>query len=332
MAVFTPLTLNDAQHVLRAYGLSEAREVIGIAEGSVNSNFFVRTDEQTYFVRLYEEQSTQGVTYEWALMDHLGRRGLAVPRRIVGTSADMHHRVLQVAGKPVGVFECAEGESVCQSMVTEQRAAEVGRFLGAAHMAGLEFAASPQTGRFTPVHMHRRIESIREQMSSRTRDEVLAQDVRTLEQALVAVQDAMDDDRLPRGVIHADLFRDNVRWQGDSISAVIDWESSSQGPLAYDLMVTLLAWCYGDDFEWGCAQAMAQAYHQKRALTPHEQRCLRSVASYAAIRFGITRITDFHLRQSVGERTHKSYKRFMSRLAALQAMSDAQFAQRLGFL
>ncbi|MFW5920738.1 MAG: phosphotransferase, partial [Polyangiales bacterium] len=139
----------------------------------------------------------------------------------------------------------------------------------------------------------------------------------------------------PQGVIHGDLFRDNVRWaakegrEDDRIVALIDWESASHGAFVYDLMVCVLSWCYGDRFEWNLARAMARAYDAERGLTEPERGALRVAGLAAAVRFTTTRITDFHLREGIGDRVVKDYRRFLARIDALSAMTSDELATRL---
>ncbi|MDQ3036243.1 MAG: phosphotransferase, partial [Myxococcota bacterium] len=135
---------------------------------------------------------------------------------------------------------------------------------------------------------------------------------------------------LPRGVIHGDLFRDNVRWEGDEIVCALDWESASDGVLAYDLAVALLAWCFGDTMRWELARALASGYAAERPLGAAERAALHTVLRGACARFASTRITDFELRPAIGERVHKDYRRFLARLDAIEAETPSTLLERLG--
>lgn len=320
MAVFTPLSLEDAQRLADAHHLGQAHHVEPIPAGSVNSNFFLDTDHGRFFARIYEEQEHEGVAYEWALLDHLAARDLPVPRRVPGPAPGQ----VRVAGKPTGLFEQVTGRESCQSAVTPERAAAVGAGLARCHVATADFGWRRE-GRFGPADIRRRLDGV---LASTHRPDLLS--------AAARLQEALDEthavwpSELPTGVIHGDLFRDNVRWDGDRIVALIDWESASDGPYAFDLMVCVLAWCYGDDFDWGLARSLVHGYTATRPLTDGERGALRAAGMRAAARFAATRITDFELRSgAVGERTYKDFRRFMARLATLRSMDTEALAERL---
>jgi homoserine kinase type II len=228
---------------------------------------------------------------------------------------------LRVGGKPTAVFELVGGQESCQQAVSHARAAAVGSMLARCHVAAADFGWRRE-GRFGLVDVRRRLDAI--QPGSR---EDLATAVARLRSVVDEVA-AVWPPALPAGVIHGDLFRDNVRWDGDDIVALIDWESASDGPFVFDLMVCVLAWCYGDGLDLPLAGAMAGGYGRVRPLAEAEVRALRLVGMAAAARFATTRITDFELRQgAIGERTHKDYRRFMARLDALAALSEEDLAQ-----
>jgi homoserine kinase type II len=319
MAVFTPLSLDAASRITEAHGLGPSTSITPIPAGSVNSNFFVEGAYGRRFLRIYEEQGTDGVAYEWALLDHLASAGLPVARRVPGTAPGE----VEVSGKPTALFELVFGDELCQRLVTEARAAAMGAFLARLHLAQRSFPIRRE-GRFRRADLRRRLD----EAEAHGRAE-LAEPIARLREAC----DALDRDEpkdLPRGVIHGDLFRDNARYEGDRVVAVIDWESASDGVFAYDLMVTTLAFTYGDAFEWDLARALVRAYDALRPLEEAEWLGLRRVAMGAAARFAITRITDFHLREGVGERVHKDVRRFLARFDALSTLRDEELASLLG--
>jgi homoserine kinase type II len=125
------------------------------------------------------------------------------------------------------------------------------------------------------------------------------------------------DPELPSGVVHGDLFRDNVLWQGDSIAALLDFESAFHGPFVYDLMVTVAAWCYGDTFDLGLVTALVEGYTSARPLTSAERRAVPVEGALACLRFATSRITDFELRTREGERPARDFRRFLARLSAI---------------
>jgi len=306
VAIYTPLPIEDADRITRAHGLGPARDLEGIPAGSVNSNFVVTTDSGRVFARIYEEQDVEGVRYEHALLAHLVDARVPVPRVLAGPEPGE----LRVAGKPTALFELVGGEEVCQRMVTPARMERVGRFLATAHAAVASFPIR-RAGRFTRADVRERLEGI----AALERPE-LREAVEVLRETLDAV-DAGWDPSLPSGVVHGDLFRDNVRWTDGEITCVLDWESAADGAFVYDLAVTALAWCYGDHLEQPLVDALLAGYEAARPLTDAERAALPVALQAAAARFTVTRITDYHLREGA-DQVKKDWRRFYDRLLAVR--------------
>ncbi|NOY90999.1 MAG: phosphotransferase [Deltaproteobacteria bacterium] len=320
MAILTPVSLDDAERVTRAHGLGPCLRVTGIEAGSVNSNFFLDTGQGRRFLRLYEEQEAAGVAYEWALLEHLLARGLAVPRRVRGPAPGD----CRVSGKCTALFEIAPGEEHCAAMWTRAHLEQAGRFLGRAHTASAHFGWRRRS-RFGNAGLLKRLDGVAE----RRRPELEAP-LRRLRRHLQSPEQAVLGS-LPRGIVHGDFFRDNLRFEQTKLVCVLDWESAADEPLIMDLVVALLALTYGEDFVWADARALVDGYRDERELSRQEWLALRPVAMQACVRFAITRIQDFHLRAlATGIPATRDFKRFLARLDALEALSDAQLATRLG--
>ncbi|MET0340032.1 MAG: homoserine kinase [Polyangiales bacterium] len=310
MASFTPLAHEDGVRIADAHGLGTLRAVVPIAAGTVNSNYFLETDHGRAFVRLYEQQDIDGVAYEWQLLAHLATRGVPLPRRIEGPAPGE----VRVGGKPVAVFEAVTGEDLCQARVTSERARKVGEALARASLAGADFGVRRE-GRFTFDDIVRLLDVA----SAAGRVELTAPiaRLRALHAALTASAPS-----LPRGVVHGDLFRDNVLWQGEQVVALLDWESASDGIVVYDLAVTLLAWCCGDALDWTLARAMIDGYRTVRELTDAEWDGLSWALRVGCLRFATTRLVDVYLRDTYPP-TYKSFARFLLRLDAIEAHTPA---------
>ncbi|MCA9605547.1 MAG: homoserine kinase [Myxococcales bacterium] len=305
MAIYTELPLGDAERLARAHGLGAALRVVGVPAGSVNSNFLVDTEARRVFVRIYEEQDVDGVALEWALLDHLRAGGLPVPTRVAGPDPGE----IRVAGKPTAVFEVVGGEEVCQRMVDPARARAVGALLARSHAIGASFPHR-RAGRFTRADVRRRLEGVATLDRPELREAVAV---------LFGTLDRLDAEwpsGLPSGVVHGDLFRDNVRWEGDRVTCVLDWESAADDAYVYDLAVTTLAWCYGDGLDQALVTAMRAGHEAERALSPLEVTALPLALQAAATRFTVTRITDYHLRAE-GAQVTKDWRRFYGRLLAV---------------
>jgi homoserine kinase type II len=316
MATFTHLSHSDGTLIAQRHGLGACREVIPVPAGTVNSNYFVETDRGRVFVRLYEQQELDGVAYEWQLLDHLQARGVPVPARIVGPGPGE----LRVGGRPVAVFEVVTGVDLCQRSVTAARVERVGQALARASRAGEDFPVRRE-GRFTFADLAR----LHEQAESAERPELAATLTRL--RALHAELTATAPD-LTRGVVHGDLFRDNVLWRDEQLVALLDWESASDGAVIYDLAVTLLAWCCGDQLDWQLARALVHGYQRERPIAPTEWAGLHWSLRAACLRFASTRLIDVYLKGTYPPE-YKSYARFLLRLDAIEAETPERLAARL---
>ncbi len=323
MAVLTKITDDEARALVAAYGIHDLRAVEGIPAGSVNSNFALHIDGAVprLFLRIYEEQDKAGAQHETAMLEHLATAGVPTPAPLRRTDGKL---VSSVGGKPAAVFPWRDGQMRCQAGVTQEDAKRVGEALARVHLAGADLAA--HKGRFDFEHLMERLDRIAH--SGSVRFERL---VPSLRDALARTQHARDPG-IPTGLIHSDLFRDNVLWDGGGrISALLDFESACRGTYAYDLMVCVLSWCVGDDLKPDLARAMREGYERERALNDAERRGLLAEGSFAALRFTITRITDYALRQSpAGPRVVKDWQRFSMRLERLQALGEEGLLNALG--
>ena len=316
MATFTPLSLLDGARIADSHGLGSCLAVVPVPAGTVNSNYFLETDRGRVFVRLYEQQDVDGVAYEWTLLDHLMQRGVPVPPRVRGPEPG----ALRVGGKPVAVFEVVEGKDVCQKLVTEPRLEQVGLALARASRAGEDFPVRRE-GRFTFSDIVRLLDTA----SAAGRPELRADLARLYALHAELIASAPD---LPRGVVHGDLFRDNVLWQGEQLVALLDWESASDGVVIYDLAVTLLAWCCGDTLDWQLARALVRGYQRERPVGEVEWQGLHWALRVACLRFASTRLIDVYLKGTYPA-AYKSYARFLRRLDAVEAHTPSALAALL---
>ena len=329
VAVLTPISDAEAGAFLRAYDVGELARVSGIAAGSVNSNFAIDTARGRFFLRVYEEQDRAGACAEAVLLDHLARAGVPTPAPLARRDGQ---RIAELAGKSAALFPWRDGSVRCQASVTSADCRRVGAALAAVHRAGEEHPAGQDAwgaSRFQDAQLVERLERI----ASRAAPE-LAREAAPLRTKL-ATWGARRDPSLPRGLIHGDLFRDNVLWtgagsagdasarEGSEISALLDFESASDGVLAYDLMVTALAWCVGDALDVALFRAMVAGYESVRPLTSAERAGLVAEGCTAALRFTITRITDYAMRVTEGPRVIKDWRRFAMRLATLESLGAA---------
>lgn len=306
MAILTPLGLEDARALGVLYGLNVVA-CDGILAGSVNSNFALTLgDGRRVFARVYEEQGVDTARHEAALLTHLARNGVPTPCPLMQENGDV---IAAYRGKAFAVFPFLDGDVLCQRRVAPASTFAVGAALGRMHRVGADFDGC-LASRFDAARLLERIGQAR-----------LGPGGEALGSLLDRLGEIVDAARLPPPdrVIHSDLFRDNVLFYEGSLVALLDFESASRGAASFDLMVTMLAWCFGDGFERDLATALVSGYRSERELSREDVEGLFPAARFAAARFSITRVTDFEQRPR-GAGVYKDYRRFVARLSALDEM------------
>jgi homoserine kinase type II len=314
MALLTAITDEDARELLAAYDEGALETLEPLAAGSVNSNFSVRTagpDGKRLFLRVYEERDREGAATETAMVERLARAGVPSAPPVRRSDGGL---VSELRGKPAALFVWRQGTIRCGAQVTAADARAVGRALARVHVAGAGELLEPSRFRYEDLQL--RLDRV-----AASGDARFVQSVPSLRDALASAHRSRPAG-LPRGLIHGDLFRDNVLWEGDgTLAALLDFESASDGTFAYDLMVTILAWCVGDDLDLERARAMREGYEEVRPLTDPERQGLAAEGAFAALRFAVTRITDFGMRTAAGgPPPARDWRRFLMRFDKLRAL------------
>ncbi|MEO8877777.1 MAG: homoserine kinase [Polyangiaceae bacterium] len=323
MALITPVEPENLVKFLEKYGISDFEAVKPLAAGSVNSNFEIRSGQNRNFLRIYEEQDLAGARRDAETVAALASSGVPTPaplERSPKSGAD-HVYVSELEGKPAALFPWKDGEIVCQKRVTASHVASVGAALATTHRAGSGLASRYGAGRFRTEDLRERISRI-----AAAADPRISKLAPRLSEALESCSAARSPD-LPKRLAHGDLFRDNVLFVGGAetpqVLALLDFESAFKGTLMFDLMVTLLAWCVGDGIDYQLAHALCDGYRSMRPLEAVETKNAFHEARFAAIRFWITRVTDYAMRLGVGN--GRDPRRFEMRLAQLDALGSEKF-------
>ena len=346
MAILTHLDLDHARVIGAEYGLS-LTALRGLLAGSVNTNYECSLEGGgRVFLRIYEEQDARGAEREIRLLRHLASRGVPTVCPLPRTAAgDVDTPTLSSYGaKSAAIFPWVDGEVLCQKRVTEPLMEQVGSALAKIHLAGADFPGAEKS-RFDVKHLSSRIERLRAGGHGRVSNRApilggeVGADVERLADKLAAYaerESARQAREFRSGVatttgalVHGDVFRDNVLWKDGTMAAVLDFESASLGAITFDLCVTMLAWCCGDALERPLAQSFVRGYTRERPLTPEELDRLYDDAIFAALRFSITRITDYELRPK-GTGQYKSYRRFLARLATIESLGEKGLPEFLG--
>lgn len=315
-AAKTELGLGDLEHILAPFDL-RPRRVRPLALGTINSNFRVDTDGGALFVRVNEGKSEADVRYEAALLWHLGARRFPTPQPLRRGDA----RPFSAHGsKWVTAFPWVAGEVLDGARITPSHCEAIGASLGGLHRVGADFPERRE-GIYTFERVVRRIDAFRG-------DPRLAEILPALDEEISFVRTGRSPD-LPSGTIHGDLFPDNALWRGPRLAAVLDFEQASFGRYAYDLAVTLLAWCWsGVDLDGARVRALSVGYRRERPIDPLEREGLFVEARVAALRFTVTRITDVYLTGMA--RDGKDFRDYLARLVRLRELGRSGLDALLG--
>ena len=284
MAVYTDVGVEELQTFLAGYELGDVLSYKGIAEGVENSNFLLHTTRGYFVLTLYERRvAARDLPFFLGLMEHLHARGLTCPQPVRDRSGQT---LGELARRPAAVVTFLEGMWVRRPNTTH--CAAVGEALARLHLAGADFKPTRKNALSVEGWRHL-YESTGELADSVQRD---------LAKAIVAELHYLEShwpDDLPQGVIHADLFPDNVFFLGSRLSGLIDFYFACTDTLAYDLAICLNAWCFEPDHSFNVTKgrALLQTYGKLRPLHESERAALPLLARGAALRFLLTRLVDW---------------------------------------
>jgi homoserine kinase type II len=284
MAVYTEVNDDDLSRFIASYGLGSLLSYKGIAEGVENTNYLVHATSGTFILTLYEKRvDPKDLPFFLGLMEHLAARGVTCPLPVRDSKG---HNLNELGGRHAALVTFLEG--VWPRKPKAGHCLELGRALARMHIAGEGFAIERKNALslkgWRPLF---------DKFSSRA-DEILP-GLQKLISAELAHLDAAWPKGLAEGVIHADLFPDNVFFIGDKLSGLIDFYFACNDALAYDLAVCLNAWCFEPDFAFNVTKgrALFKGYFEVRQLTGGERSAMPTLARGAAMRFLLTRSYDW---------------------------------------
>jgi homoserine kinase type II len=308
VGTFTALAPAELVELAHTFGLGAPRELRPIAAGTINSNFELVADAGRYFVRINEGKSEADVAWEAQLVAALAERGVPTPPPTV-TAAGRPYGPLE--GKWVSVFPWRSGSHMASGEVTPQVASRFGVALAQLHVAGL---ALPESWRRSSIYDHGHLVARFARIAA-SGDPALERAIAVLATELdAAASERGTRHAATQGIIHGDLFRDNVLWDHGEITAILDFEQASGGSLAYDLAVCLNDWCWDGMPRRNLATALLDGYRSVRALSDGDRAALPVEIRAAAARFTITRITDVYLAKV--DNPDKDFRAFLARCDA----------------
>lgn len=284
MAVYTEITDEEAEAFLADYDLGEIVALKGIAEGVENSNYFLLTDRGQYILTLYEKRvREEDLPFFVDLLDGLVAQGVPCPK----PERDRHGQALRtLAGRPACIVSFLQGMS--PRRIKPRQCAELGRALAGFHIAGSALSQYRENN-LSVGSWRAQFEAVGEKANT-----VQAGLAHAIETELDVLEKHWPRD-LPQGLIHADLFPDNVFFHGSELTGLIDFYFACTDALAYDLAVCLNAWCFEPDgsFNITSAQLLLSRYQTVRPLSEDEMQALPMLARGGAMRFLLTRLYDW---------------------------------------
>ncbi|MEM8540047.1 MAG: homoserine kinase [Pseudomonadota bacterium] len=284
MAVYTDITEAELTAFIANYDVGELLSYKGIAEGVENTNFLLHCSGGNFILTLYEKRvNPDDLPFFLNLMEHLASNGINCPLPVPTKSGEV---LGKLAGRPAAMITCLEGMWMRRPSVAHCR--EVGTALADMHKAGADFDMirqnslamkdwRPLWNQCIDAHPH---------METAMRDEV--------EKLLAKLETNWPKD-LDSGVIHADMFPDNVFFLGGELSGIIDYYFACTDAYVYDVAICLNAWCFEADhsFNMTKGRALLNAYHQSRPFTGQERAALPILSLGASLRFMLTRLYDW---------------------------------------
>ena len=284
MAVYTDVSDEELQQFLAGYNIGSLLAYKGIAEGVENSNYLLHTDNGFFILTLYEKRVAAGdLPFFINLTEHLAARGITCPQPVRSSSGEALGRLVD---RPAAIFTFLDGMWIRRPHVIHCGA--VGEALAKLHLAGADFTMTRQNAlsvegwRLLADTAGARADTVKHGLSA-----AIGSELALLE------QDWPRD--LPQGVIHADLFPDNVFFLSDRLSGLIDFYFACTDSLAYDVAICLNAWCFEPDHSYNITKgrALLNGYMRARKLSAREIEVLPLLCRGAALRFLLTRLVDW---------------------------------------
>ncbi|MBB3119137.1 homoserine kinase [Pseudoduganella violacea] len=286
MAVFTPVSLDDVGQWITQFPLGQATALKGIASGIENSNFFLSTEAGEYVLTIFENLSFEQLPFYLQLMRHLAQHGVLVPAPVANEQGEL---CVALHGKPASIVSKLEGSS--QMAPQPVHCAAVGAMLAKMHLAGRDFPLRQPNLRglsWWRETAPQLLPVISAAEASLLHDEMQFQE---------AFAAGATYARLQAGPVHADLFRNNVMFDGERLTGFFDFYFAGCDTWLFDVAVTVNDWCIDLDsgvLDAARVRAMLDAYHAVRPFTTDEQAAWQPMLRAAALRFWLSRLYDLH--------------------------------------
>ncbi len=287
MAVFTPVTLEDLKPLLTGFNLPPVIDIRGISSGIENSNFFITTKDEEYVLTLFEKLTREELPFYLNLMHHLAEKGVKVPAPIADKAGNILHTL---CGKPACIVTKLAGDWIRNPKPIH--CAQVGVMMAKMHVAAKDYPMSLPN----PRGMSWWVQVVPQVLP------YIPEDAGKLLQAELSYQKDFQQTPsyalLPKGPVHADLFRNNVMFDGDQLTGFFDFYFAGVDTWLFDVAVAINDWCIDLDtgvLDMPRVRAFLDAYHAERPFTETESQVWQATLRSAALRFWLSRLYDFYM-------------------------------------
>jgi homoserine kinase type II len=328
MAIYTALSKKDISRIVDEFTLGDLVSFSGVKNGSVNTHYLIETKRGKFFAKIDEVKSEVEVKQELDLLFHLRKQNFPCLQPLKSKSGRLY---VEFQNKCLTVSRHIEGVELSVQAMTPTHLTALGHMLANLHLIGRSYkkGIDNRFGFNRIVSIYR---DVRRQLPSH-----LKNIVRVLDDEFSYLENYLDNN-LPKGIIHGDLFSDNVKFKSNRLTGVIDFEAACRGKLVYDLATAVNALCFLDErFRIERFEALISGYESLRPLSLPEWDSFPNELRFSALRFTVTRIKDFYLRVTDdSQRVHKDYKEFYDRLLVLRreksgGMEDILLAMATGY-
>jgi len=328
MAIYTTLSKKDIAKLVDEYALGDLVAFTGVRNGSVNTHYLIETKKGKYFVKIDEIKSELEVKQELDLLLHLRKQNFPCLQPLKTKSGRFY---VEFQGKCLTVTRNLDGVELPVEAINAAHLSALGHTLANLHLIGRSYKKGIDN-RFGFNRIVAIYREVRRQLPSH-----LKNIVRVLDDEFSYLENYLDNN-LPKGIIHGDLFADNVKFKGNRLTGVMDFEAACRGKLIYDLATAVNALCFIEErYRIDRFEALISGYESLRPLSLPEWDSFPNELRFSALRFTVTRIKDFYLRRAEdNQRVYKDFKEFYDRLLILRreksgGMEDILLAMATGY-
>jgi len=310
MAVYTELSRSFIEELTDDYNLGRVTDIAGIPQGSVNTNFLLETGRGRYLLRVDEVKSESEVRREIDLLTFLRKHSFPCPHPLQDRTGRSYR---DFSNKCVSVFRYSEGRVLPTARMRPTQLETIGRTLGELHVIGKGYKKGIDN-RFSFERIADLYLSVRNRLPNYFR-----KIMRTLEDEIEYLTRYLEG-KLPKGIIHGDVFSDNVLFRGEKLTALLDFEAACRGKFIFDIATAVNALCFIDGaYSLDRFRYLMHGYESVRTLSLAEWDAFPNELRYSSLRFTVTRLHDFFLKPiDDGQRVNKDFREFFDRLRVLR--------------